>query len=89
MYTLGVIVDQQNYSDHIIGSIITETGACAGNAIRLWTDDVQMEPYQQFGLDSEYIYFKVADKYVDRIGNSINQNIEKAITKENEYESLQ
>lgn len=88
MHTLGVIVDQQNYSDRIIGSIMTEIGACAGNAVRLWSEGVQVEPYQQFGLESEYIWFKVADRYMDRIGIIINQNKAKAIMKENEYESL-
>lgn len=87
MYTLGVIVDQQHYSDRIIGSIITEIGACAGNAVRQWRAGLQVEPYRQFGLESGYIYFKAAERYIDRIEKKVKQNMEKAIMKENEYES--
>lgn len=86
MYSLGVIVDQQNYSKRIIGSIITEIGSCAKNCIGRWTDNEVIPAYQQFGLESEYIYFKVADRYSAVLGDKVQQYVEQAIRKENEYE---
>ncbi len=86
MYTLGVIVDQQEYTDRIIGSIITEIGQSAANCIRQWTEDVKPEHFQLFDLTSGAIYFDIADNYKESLSDIVNKNFSIAVSEEKEYE---
>ena len=86
MYTLGVIVDQQNYSERIIGSVITEIGRCTANCIRQWTKNERIERFQIFDLSTGYIHFSIADRYKECLQNTLEHFTAYAVSKEKEYE---
>ena len=86
MYTLGAMVDQQDYSERIIGSVTTEVGRCTANYIRQWTNNESIERFQIFDLSSGYIHFSVADGYKERLQNTVEDFTADAVSKEKEYE---
>lgn len=86
-YTAGVDVDQSAYSDRIVGSAIKKVGLCVGDYIRRWLNGEELPLYTHCGLQSGYTYFQVAESYRPALEKIVNDNFERAIAQETEYDN--
>lgn len=84
-YTNGVDVDQSDYSDRILGSVVKNIGECAGEYIREWVQGNPITEYKVYGLQSGNIGFLAAERYKSSLEHIVRDSFSVAVNKELEY----
>lgn len=84
-YTAGVDTDQSVYSDHIIGSMIKDTGKCTADYIKAWIRGEEIPLRRYLDLTSGYTYFEAAEGFSTRLKSVLDEKLQVAIEKEKEY----
>lgn len=84
-YTNGVDVDQSDYSDRIIGSVVKNIGECAGEYIRKWVQGNPVTEYKIYDLQSGNITFLIAERYKSSLEHIVRNSFNVAVNKELEY----
>lgn len=85
-YTAGIDVDQSDYSNQIIGSMIKEVDRCIKQYIALWMQGEKVPVREWYTLESGFMSFKIAGPYKSQLEQVVADHVPIAIKKEIEYE---
>lgn len=86
-YTIGVDVNQQQYSTNVPFSICKYVDMAVADWITQWSSGETPAMHLRYGLDSGYLNLEVADEYHEQLQLVIDESFINAVEKEQEYEN--
>jgi basic membrane protein A len=86
-WTAGMDVDQSAFSDKIIGSLVKHIDRLIVDYLNLWIDGGSFPKHTVYGLESGYEDWVVGADYGTTFGTFVEDNLQEAIQKEEDYEA--
>ncbi|MCC8119112.1 MAG: BMP family ABC transporter substrate-binding protein [Bacteroidales bacterium] len=88
MWTTGMDIDQSDYCDAIIGSVVKNIDVMTVDCFTAWVEGRELPHGEVYGIESAYIEWRLSPAYANQFQDLIDAHFADAVAKEAEYEGL-